>query len=60
MIYMVYLQNQASNQVLVAGVHDLLTAVEELYEQGSFNGSSERFFNLIETCAHQRPVSGFG
>jgi len=56
-LLLVNLENQASNQVLVAGVHDLLTAVEELYEQGSFNGSSERFFNLIETCAHQRPES---
>ncbi len=46
-----------SNPVLVSNTHDLLTAIEELHEHGQFNGSSERFFSLIETCASKRPVS---
>lgn len=38
-------------------VHDLLTTVEELCDQNEFHGSRERFFELVERCADQRPVS---
>ncbi|XP_066238979.1 tuberin isoform X2 [Saccopteryx leptura] len=38
-------------------VHDLLTTVEELCDQNEFHGSQERYFELIERCADQRPES---
>ncbi|XP_006893939.1 PREDICTED: tuberin [Elephantulus edwardii] len=38
-------------------VHDLLTTVEELCDQNEFHGSQERYFELIERCANQRPES---
>ncbi|CAM4470418.1 unnamed protein product [Leuciscus chuanchicus] len=36
-------------------VYELLSTVEELYEQNDFHGSSERFFSLVEKCAEKRP-----
>ncbi|KAF6271829.1 TSC complex subunit 2 [Rhinolophus ferrumequinum] len=42
---------------LKAIVHDLLTTVEELCDQNEFHGSQERYFELIERCADQRPES---
>lgn len=41
---------------LRAVVHDLLTTVEELCDQSEFHGSPERYFELVERCADQRPV----
>lgn len=38
-------------------VYELLSTVEELYEQNDFHGSSQRFFTLVEKCADKRPVS---
>uniref|UniRef100_A0A8C7K368 Tuberin N-terminal domain-containing protein n=1 Tax=Oncorhynchus kisutch TaxID=8019 RepID=A0A8C7K368_ONCKI len=38
-------------------VFELLTTVEELYEQNGFHGSSDKFFSLVEKCADKRPVS---
>ncbi|XP_069343173.1 tuberin isoform X1 [Eulemur rufifrons] len=38
-------------------VHDLLTTVEELCDQNEFHGSRERYFELVESCADQRPES---
>lgn len=38
-------------------VYELLSTVEELYEQNDFHGSSPRFFSLVEKCADKRPVS---
>ncbi|XP_058434888.1 tuberin isoform X1 [Marmota monax] len=38
-------------------VHDLLTTVEELCDQNEFHGSQERYFQLVESCADQRPES---
>ncbi|XP_009077896.1 PREDICTED: tuberin-like, partial [Acanthisitta chloris] len=38
-------------------VHELLTTVEELCDQNEFHGSEERFFELVERCADQRPES---
>ncbi|XP_056892613.1 tuberin isoform X2 [Takifugu flavidus] len=40
---------------LKAIVYELLTTVEELYEQNSYHGSMEKFFNLVEKCADKRP-----
>uniref|UniRef100_A0A8K9V8C1 Tuberin n=1 Tax=Oncorhynchus mykiss TaxID=8022 RepID=A0A8K9V8C1_ONCMY len=40
-------------------VFELLTTVEELYEQNGFHGSSDKFFSLVEKCADKRPVSLF-
>ncbi|XP_021563536.1 LOW QUALITY PROTEIN: tuberin [Carlito syrichta] len=42
---------------LKAVVHDLLTTVEELCDQNEFHGSQERYFELVERCADQRPES---
>nr|KAF6491372.1 TSC complex subunit 2 [Molossus molossus] len=50
------LQNLESPE-LRAIVHDLLTTVEELCDQNEFHGSQERYFELIERCADQRPES---
>ncbi|XP_067261244.1 tuberin isoform X5 [Chanodichthys erythropterus] len=36
-------------------VYELLSTVEELYEQNDFHGSSQRFFTLVEKCADKRP-----
>ncbi|XP_022530230.2 tuberin isoform X1 [Astyanax mexicanus] len=40
---------------LKAIVFELLSTVEELYEQNDFHGSSERFFSLVEKCSDKRP-----
>ncbi|NXU47588.1 TSC2 protein, partial [Turnix velox] len=45
------------SQELKSVVHDLLTTVEELCDQNEFHGSEERFFELVERCADQRPES---
>ncbi|XP_054991382.1 tuberin isoform X2 [Sorex araneus] len=42
---------------LKAIVHDLLTTVEELCDQNEFHGSRERYFELVERYAGQRPES---
>uniref|UniRef100_A0A8D0NHX3 Tuberin n=1 Tax=Sus scrofa TaxID=9823 RepID=A0A8D0NHX3_PIG len=42
---------------LTAIVHDLLTTVEELCDQNEFHGSQERYFELVERYADQRPES---
>lgn len=44
------------NQDLKSIVHALLTTVEELCDQNEFHGSEERYFELVERCADQRPV----
>lgn len=36
-------------------VYELLSTIEELYEQNDFHGSSARFFSLVEKCADKRP-----
>ncbi|XP_024115248.1 tuberin isoform X3 [Oryzias melastigma] len=40
---------------LKAIVYELLTTVEELYEQNCYHGSAEKFFSLVEKCADKRP-----
>ncbi|XP_051940785.1 tuberin isoform X2 [Hippocampus zosterae] len=40
---------------LKAIVYELLTTVEELYEQNGYHGSTEKFFALVEKCADKRP-----
>ncbi|XP_066496483.1 tuberin isoform X3 [Tiliqua scincoides] len=45
------------SQELKSIVHDLLTTVEELCDQNDFHGSKERYFDLVERCADQRPDS---
>ncbi|KAK0152082.1 Tuberin [Merluccius polli] len=42
---------------LKAIVYELLTTVEELYEQNGYHGSTEKFFSLVEKCADKRPDS---
>uniref|UniRef100_A0A3Q3GMH6 TSC complex subunit 2 n=1 Tax=Kryptolebias marmoratus TaxID=37003 RepID=A0A3Q3GMH6_KRYMA len=39
---------------LKAIVYELLTTVEELYEQNGYHGSTEKFFSLVEKCADKR------
>ncbi|TRY86200.1 hypothetical protein DNTS_030238 [Danionella cerebrum] len=36
-------------------VYELLSTIEELYEQNEFHGSCARFFALVEECADKRP-----
>ncbi|KAM9455149.1 tuberin isoform 2-T3 [Clarias gariepinus] len=45
----------AGSPELKAIVFELLSTVEELYEQNDFHGSTERFFSLVEKCAEKRP-----
>uniref|UniRef100_A0A803T8S5 TSC complex subunit 2 n=1 Tax=Anolis carolinensis TaxID=28377 RepID=A0A803T8S5_ANOCA len=45
------------SQELKSIVHDLLTTVEELCDQNDFHGSQERYFELVERCANERPES---
>ncbi|XP_076845462.1 tuberin isoform X2 [Brachyhypopomus gauderio] len=40
---------------LKAIVLELLSTVEEVYEQNEYHGSTERFFSLVERCADKRP-----
>ncbi|MEE6497969.1 hypothetical protein FKM82_002944 [Ascaphus truei] len=44
-----------SSQELKVIVHDLMTSVEELYDQKDFHGSDERFFEMVEKCSEERP-----
>ncbi|XP_066432658.1 tuberin isoform X2 [Eleutherodactylus coqui] len=43
------------SQELKAAVHNLLTSVEELYDQNEFHGDEERFFDLVEKNSEERP-----
>lgn len=53
-----YLSSQTIGSAeLKAIVYELLTTVEELYEQNGYHGSTEKFFSLVEKCADKRPVS---
>ncbi|TSK18061.1 Tuberin [Bagarius yarrelli] len=45
----------AGSPELKAIVFELLSTVEELYEQNDYHGSTERFFSLVEKCAEKRP-----
>ncbi|XP_072838442.2 tuberin isoform X1 [Pogona vitticeps] len=45
------------NPELKSIVHDLLTTVEELCDQNNFHGAKDRYFELVERCADQRPES---
>ncbi|XP_030069508.1 tuberin isoform X2 [Microcaecilia unicolor] len=45
------------SQELKSIVHDLLNTVEELYDLNEFHGSKERYFDVVERCAEQRPES---
>nr|XP_033818858.1 tuberin isoform X2 [Geotrypetes seraphini] len=45
------------SQELKSVVHDLLNTVEELYDLNEFHGSKERYFEVVERCAEQRPES---
>ncbi|XP_069576618.1 tuberin isoform X1 [Brachyistius frenatus] len=40
---------------LKAIVYELLTTVEELYEQNGYHGSTDKFFSLVEKCSDKRP-----
>ncbi|KAF7689317.1 hypothetical protein HF521_012670 [Silurus meridionalis] len=48
------IQNAGSPE-LKSIVFELLSTVEELYEQNDYHGSTERFFSLVEKCAERRP-----
>uniref|UniRef100_A0A9J7YS91 Tuberin n=1 Tax=Cyprinus carpio carpio TaxID=630221 RepID=A0A9J7YS91_CYPCA len=48
------IQTMGSSDLKVI-VYELLSTVEELYEQSDFHGSSQRFFSLVEKCADKRP-----
>uniref|UniRef100_A0A673WJB4 TSC complex subunit 2 n=1 Tax=Salmo trutta TaxID=8032 RepID=A0A673WJB4_SALTR len=48
-------QIQVRSAELKSIVYELLTTVEELYEQNGFHGSSDKFFSLVEKCADKRP-----
>ncbi|XP_076345380.1 TSC complex subunit tuberin isoform X3 [Tachypleus tridentatus] len=39
----------------VTTLHNLISTVEQLHESGSFNGSVERLFDIVEKCSMSRP-----
>ncbi|KAE8579001.1 hypothetical protein XENTR_v10023871 [Xenopus tropicalis] len=45
------------SQELKAAVHNLMTTTEELYNQNGFHGDEERFFELVEKGADERPFA---
>ncbi|KAM9304880.1 tuberin [Gastrophryne carolinensis] len=45
------------SQELKAAVHNLLTSVEELYDQNEFHGDEDRFFELVERNSDDRPAA---
>ncbi|XP_018417160.1 PREDICTED: tuberin isoform X2 [Nanorana parkeri] len=45
------------SQELKTAVHNLLTAVEELYDQSDFHGDDERFFELVERHSDDQPAA---
>ncbi|XP_041433937.1 tuberin isoform X1 [Xenopus laevis] len=45
------------SQELKAAVHKLLTTIEELYKLNEFHGDEERFFELLEKGADERPTA---
>uniref|UniRef100_A0A8C5QM62 TSC complex subunit 2 n=1 Tax=Leptobrachium leishanense TaxID=445787 RepID=A0A8C5QM62_9ANUR len=54
----VFLQLQGFRcDVLKTALHDLLTTVEELYEQNEFHGDEEKLFELVERNANDRPAT---
>ncbi|XP_078096800.1 tuberin isoform X2 [Mustelus asterias] len=48
------IQTLGSHELSVI-VHELLTTIEELYEQNDYHGPQERLFMLIEKCSDKRP-----
>ncbi|XP_062915410.1 tuberin isoform X5 [Mobula hypostoma] len=48
------IETLGSNELSVI-VHELLTTIEELYEQKDYHGPQERLFALIEKCSNKRP-----
>ncbi|XP_013385066.2 tuberin [Lingula anatina] len=36
-------------------LHDILSTIENLYEEQQYHGSTSTFFNIIEKCATKRP-----
>ncbi|ELT92478.1 hypothetical protein CAPTEDRAFT_148419 [Capitella teleta] len=42
---------------LISNIHDMLTTIETLHEQGLYNASIDRLFSIIEICADKRPES---
>ena len=42
-----------------ADLHEILSSIENLHEQGQFAGTVDRFFKIIEICAAKRPVSSY-
>ncbi|XP_040212417.1 tuberin isoform X3 [Rana temporaria] len=42
---------------LKAAMHNLLTGVEELYDQNEFHGEEQRFFELVEKYSDDRPAA---
>ncbi|XP_053326984.1 tuberin isoform X2 [Spea bombifrons] len=45
------------SQELKVAVHNLLTLVEELYDQNEFHGDEERLFELVERSSDERPAT---
>nr|KAG8535334.1 hypothetical protein GDO81_028787 [Engystomops pustulosus] len=42
---------------LKAAIHNVLSAVEELFDQNDFHGDEERFFDLVEKNSDDRPAA---
>ncbi|KAK9888340.1 hypothetical protein WA026_000595 [Henosepilachna vigintioctopunctata] len=46
---------QPTSTLILVPFHETLNAIEVLIATGRFNGSAEKFFNIIDMCAHSRP-----
>lgn len=47
--------NTTPNNLIVLPLHETLNTIENLIDNGKFNGSIEQFFTIIEESAHNRP-----
>ena len=47
----------SANPRTSADLHDTLTTIEHLQQNGAYSGSLDRFFSLVELCTAKRPVS---
>ncbi|XP_052262650.1 tuberin-like isoform X2 [Dreissena polymorpha] len=48
-------QDLSANPRIYPDLHDTLTTIEQLHENGCYSGSLERLFRIIEMCTAKRP-----
>ncbi|CAH1794876.1 unnamed protein product [Owenia fusiformis] len=46
--------NPSCESTIIENLHEVITGIEELFENNQFTGSKPKLFNIIESCANQR------